>query len=143
MTNFSQPKLYTRTTKWYSLAYLAFIAFTSSTLVITTILGTYEDSDVSGVEVIRSGAMAVVGIAAIVGISLDKAWSRWAAIATYGCFVFVLIEGFVNSLLADSALTMALNSSELIAFRGLRIVMIIPALEGVGLLMEKRSADHA
>lgn len=143
MTNSSQPKLYTRTTKWYNLAYLAYIALTSSTLVITTVLGTYEDSGVSGVEVVRFGAMAVVGIAAIVGISLDKAWARWAAIATYGCFIFILIEGFVNSLLADSALTMALGSSALIAFRGLRIVMLIPALVGVGLLMNKRSADPA
>lgn len=143
MTNSSQPKLYTRTTKWYNLAYLAYIALTSSTLVITTVLGTYEDSNVSDVGVVRSGAMAVVGIAAIVGISLDKAWARWAAIATYGCFIFVLIEGLVASLLANSALTMLLGSSTIIALRGLRIVMLILALVGVGLLMSKRSADPA
>ena len=131
MANSSRPRLYTRRTKWYNLAYLAFITLIWSTVVITP--------SPSVIGVILGSIIPVTGVAAIVGIILDKAWAKWAAIAAYGFLSFILTAGFVSSFLQPS-LSSTLGEGGLRASRIMMILILAVTLLGMGSLMKKRPA---
>ncbi|EAW44913.1 hypothetical protein PN465_20405 [Nodularia spumigena CS-584] len=128
-------RAYTKVTKWYNLIYVSLITVSSIIVLICTALGIY--TDVSVVEVLRLVTVILAGILAVLGIARQKLWAKWLAIAIYGLYIFLAIEGLVNSFLAEAAFKLFISSNILVVSRVGRVVAIVTSLIGVVLLLKK------
>ncbi|NJK53858.1 MAG: hypothetical protein HC936_15585 [Leptolyngbyaceae cyanobacterium SU_3_3] len=118
--------------------YLVLLIVGSIGFLASTALGAYG-TGVSTVDVFRLVVFVVAGILAILGISKEKLWARWFAIAIYSLYIFLSIEGMVSSFSSEPALRRfnLIGSNTLIALRAWRIIMVIVSLVGIILLLKK------
>jgi hypothetical protein len=139
MVNHVKARTYTRVAKRYNLTCLILITLGSIGSVILTALGTYGTS-ISVVETPRSVAVTVAGILAILGIIRERQWARWLIIAIYGLYIFLAIQGTIDSFLLKNTFSL-LSSNTLIVVGMLRLIAIAVLSVGIILLLKKPLRD--
>jgi hypothetical protein len=135
MVNRARTRSYTRIARRYNLACLILITVGSIAYIVLNALGTYATS-ISVIETFRSAAVVGAGILAIYGIVGEKPWARWLIIAIYSLYLFLAIQGIINSFFLKNTFSL-LSSNTLIVVGMLRLIAIAVLLVGIILLLKK------
>jgi drug/metabolite transporter superfamily protein YnfA len=139
MVNNVSSKVYTRIARWYSFIYIGYITISSISYLVLSVLGYITDK--STIQVLSSVAIAIAGILAIWGIARDHLAAKWLAVAVYSFNIAVLIQALIHSYSLGRAFSL-FNSNIFIALKVFRLFMIIAALIGIILLLQKPSTEE-